>query len=142
MRVSSVQRFFFLAGLLFVLGLTGVRSITPLPAKLASDDPAGILHKSDTDAYATFFALNAGPSRTETIKKGDTYATIAKRVGRTEGCLRSMNPKSSTTAYPAKVLVVGKSVNVPLDTTCVPIRYPDDTFDLDVGAAAFEFHHE
>ena len=30
----------------------------------------------------------------------------------------------------------------PLDTTCVPIRYPDDTFDLDVGAAAFEFHHE
>ena len=76
-------------------------------------------YKSDTEAYATFFALNAGPSRTETIKKGDTYATIAKRVGRTEGCLRSMNPKSSTTAYPAKVLVVGKSVNVPLDTTCV-----------------------
>ena len=76
-------------------------------------------YKSDTEAYATFFALNAGPSRTETIKKGDTYTTIAKRVGRTEGCLRSMNPKSSTIAYPAKVLIVGKSVNVPLDTTCV-----------------------
>ena len=76
-------------------------------------------YKSGTAAYATFFALNAGPTRTETIKKGDTYAIIAKRVGRTEGCLRSMNPKSSTIAYPAKVLIVGKSVNVPLDTTCV-----------------------
>jgi hypothetical protein len=76
-------------------------------------------YKSGTAAYATFFALNAGPTRTEAIKKGDTYATIAKRVGRTEGCLRSMNPKSSTIAYPAKVLIVGKSVNVPLDTTCV-----------------------
>ncbi len=32
------------------LGLTDMRNITPLPAKLASDDPAGILHKSDTDA--------------------------------------------------------------------------------------------
>jgi LysM repeat protein len=76
-------------------------------------------YKSGTPAYATFFALNAGPSRTETIKKGDTYAIIAKRVGRTEGCLRSMNPKSSTIAYPAKVLIVGKTVNVPVDTTCV-----------------------
>jgi LysM repeat protein len=76
-------------------------------------------YKSGTAAYATFFALNAGPSRTETIKKGDTYATIAKRVGRTEGCLRSMNPKSSKIAYPAKVLIVGKTVNVPVDTTCV-----------------------
>ena len=76
-------------------------------------------YKINTPAYAKFFALNAGPVRLETIRKGDTYAKIAKRVGRTEGCLRSMNPKSSKIAYPAKVLVVGKTVNVPVDTTCV-----------------------
>jgi hypothetical protein len=76
-------------------------------------------YKSGTAAYVKFFALNAGPVRLETIRKGDTYAKIAKRVGRTEGCLRSMNPKSSKIAYPAKVLVVGKTVNVPVDTTCV-----------------------
>ena len=76
-------------------------------------------YKSGTAAYTTFFALNAGPVRLETIRKGDTYAKIATRVGRTEGCLRSMNPKSSTIAYPAKVLIVGKTVNVPVDTTCV-----------------------
>jgi hypothetical protein len=76
-------------------------------------------YKINTPAYAKFFALNAGPVRLETIRKSDTYAKIAKRVGRTEGCLRSMNPKSSKIAYPAKVLVVGKTVNVPVDTTCV-----------------------
>jgi LysM repeat protein len=76
-------------------------------------------YKSGTDAYARLFALNAGPVRLETIRKGDTYAKIAKRVGRTEGCLRSMNPKSSKIAYPAKVLVVGQSVNVPVDAYCV-----------------------
>jgi hypothetical protein len=76
-------------------------------------------YKVNTPAYAKFFALNAGPVRLETIRKGDTYAKIAKRVGRTQGCLRSMNPKSSKIAYPAKVLVVGKTVNVPVDTTCV-----------------------
>jgi len=76
-------------------------------------------YKVNTPAYTKFLALNAGPVRLETIRKGDTYAKIAKRVGRTEGCLRSMNPKSSKIAYPAKVLVVGKTVNVPVDTTCV-----------------------
>ena len=76
-------------------------------------------YKVNTPAYAKFFALNAGPVRLETIRKGDTYAKIAKRVGRSEGCMRSMNPKSSKIAYPAKVLVVGKTVNVPVDTTCV-----------------------
>ena len=76
-------------------------------------------YKSGTTAYSQFFALNAGPVRQETIRKGDTYAKIAKRVGRTEGCLRSMNPTSARVAYPAKVLVVGKRVNVPVDTTCV-----------------------
>ena len=76
-------------------------------------------YKSDTAAYAKFLALNAGPVRLETIRKGDTYAKIAKRVGRTEGCLRSMNPKSSKIAYPAKVLIAGKKVRVPVDTTCV-----------------------
>jgi LysM repeat protein len=95
--------------------ITTVRKGESTLAKVA----ARLGYKSGTDAYATFFALNAGPTRTETIKKGDTYAKIAKRVDRNEGCLRSMNPKSATIAYPAKVLVVGKSVNVPLDSACV-----------------------
>lgn len=76
-------------------------------------------YKSGTAAYAQFFALNAGLARLETIRSGDTYAKIAARVGRTEGCLRSMNPKSSKIAYPAKVLIKGQTVKVPIDTTCV-----------------------
>lgn len=76
-------------------------------------------YKSGTDAYARFLALNAGPVRLETIRSGDTYAKIAARVGRSEGCLRSMNPKSSKIAYPAKVLIKGQTVRVPVDTTCV-----------------------
>jgi LysM repeat protein len=95
--------------------LTTVRAGESTLAKVA----ARLGYKSGTAAYAKFLALNAGPVRLETIRKGDTYAKIAKRVGRTEGCLRSMNPKSSKIAYPAKVLVVGKTVNVPVDTTCV-----------------------
>ena len=94
---------------------TTVRAGESTLAKVA----ARLGYKVNTPAYAKFFALNAGPVRRETIRKGDTYAKIAKRVGRTEGCLRSMNPKSSKIAYPAKVLVVGKTVNVPVDTTCV-----------------------
>jgi hypothetical protein len=94
---------------------TTVRAGESRLAKVA----ARLGYKSGTAAYTTFFALNAGPVRLEAIRKGDTYAKIATRVGRTEGCLRSMNPKSSTIAYPAKVLIVGKTVNVPVDTTCV-----------------------
>ena len=94
---------------------TTVRAGESTLAKVA----ARLGYKVNTPAYAKFFALNAGPVRLETIRKGDTYAKIAKRVGRTEGCLRSMNPKSSKIAYPAKVLVVGKTVNVPVDSTCV-----------------------
>jgi len=94
---------------------TTVRAGESRLAKVA----ARLGYKSGTAAYTTFFALNAGPVRLETIRKGDTYAKIATRVGRTEGCLRSMNPKSSTIAYPAKVLIIGKTVNVPVDTTCV-----------------------
>jgi len=94
---------------------TTVRKSESTLAKVA----ARLGYKSGTANYATFFALNTGPVRLETIRKGDTYAKIAKRVGRTEGCLRSMNPKSSKIAYPAKVLVVGKTVNVPVDTACV-----------------------
>ncbi|MBJ7482849.1 MAG: hypothetical protein JHD30_04745, partial [Chloroflexi bacterium] len=74
---------------------TTVRAGESRLAKVA----ARLGYKSGTTAYTTFFALNAGPVRLETIRKGDTYAKIAKRVGRTEGCLRSMNPKSSTIAY-------------------------------------------
>ena len=94
---------------------TTVRKGESTLAKVA----ARLGYKSGTANYATFFALNTGPVRLETIRKGDTYAKIAKRVGRTEGCLRSMNPKSAKIAYPAKVLVVGKTVNVPVDTACV-----------------------
>ena len=94
---------------------TTVRKGESTLAKVA----ARLGYKVNTPAYAKFFALNAGPVRLETIRKGDTYAKIAKRVGRTEGCLRSMNPKSSKIAYPAKVLVVGQSVNVPVDAYCV-----------------------
>jgi hypothetical protein len=94
---------------------TTVRSKESTLAKVA----ARLGYKSGTAAYTKFFALNAGPVRLETIRKGDTYAKIAKRVGRTEGCLRSMNPKSSRIAYPAKVLVVGQSVYVPIDPYCV-----------------------
>jgi hypothetical protein len=94
---------------------TTVQSKESTLAKVA----ARLGYKVNTAAYAKFFALNAGLVRLETIRKGDTYAKIAKRVGRTEGCLRSMNPKSSKIAYPAKVLVVGKTVNVPVDSGCV-----------------------
>jgi hypothetical protein len=94
---------------------TTVRAGESTLAKIA----ARLGYKSGTAAYTKFFTLNAGPVRLETIRKGDTYAKIAKRVGRTEGCLRSMNPKSSKIAYPAKVLIAGKTVSVPVDTTCV-----------------------
>ena len=94
---------------------TTVRAGESRLAKVA----ARLGYKSGTAAYAKFLALNAGPTRLETIRSGDTYAKIAKRVGRTEGCLRSMNPKSSTVAYPAKVLIKGQTVKVPVDTTCV-----------------------
>jgi hypothetical protein len=94
---------------------TTVRAGESTLAKVA----ARLGYKSGTAAYTKFFTLNAGPVRLETIRKGDTYAKIAKRVGRTEGCLRSMNPKSSKIAYPAKVLIAGKTVSVPVDTTCV-----------------------
>jgi LysM repeat protein len=76
-------------------------------------------YKSGTAAYGIFLALNTGPTRLETIRRGDTYAKIAKRVGRTEGCIRSMNPKSSRIAYPAKVLIKGQTVKVPVDAACV-----------------------
>ena len=94
---------------------TTVRAGESRLAKVA----ARLGYKSGTAAYAKFLALNAGPTRLETIRSGDTYAKIAARVGRTEGCLRSMNPKSSTVAYPAKVLIKGQTVKVPVDTTCV-----------------------
>jgi len=94
---------------------TAVRSGESTLAKVA----ARLGYKSGTAAYTQFFALNAGPVRLETIRKGDTYAKIAKRVARSEGCIRSMNPKSAKVAYPAKVLVVGQTVRVPVDTACV-----------------------
>ena len=94
---------------------TTVRSGESTLAKVA----ARLGYKSGTPNYVKFLALNAGPVRLETIRKGDTYAKIAKRVARNEGCIRSMNPKSAKVAYPAKVLVVGQTVRVPVDTACV-----------------------
>jgi hypothetical protein len=94
---------------------TTVRRYENRLAKVA----ARLGYKSGTTAYTRFFALNAGPVRRETIRPGDTYAKIAKRVGRTEGCLRSMNPKSSRYAYPAKILRRGQTVNVPIGPYCV-----------------------
>ena len=95
--------------------VTTVRSGESTLAKVA----ARLGYKSGTAGYVRFLALNAGPARTETIRKGDTYAIIAKRVGRAEGCLRSMNPKSATSAFPAKTLVAGQTVQVPVSTACV-----------------------
>ncbi len=95
----------------FTKVLRGENTLAKVAARLG--------YKSGTAAYTKFLALNVGPVRLETIRRGDTYAKIATRVGRTEGCLRSMNPKSSTIAYPAKVLVVGQSVRVPVDAGCV-----------------------
>ena len=75
---------------------TTVRAGENTLAKVA----ARLGYKINTPAYTKFFALNAGPVRLETVRKvkgvAETYAQIAKRFGRTEGCLRSMNPKSST----------------------------------------------
>jgi hypothetical protein len=97
---------------------TTVRSKENTLAKVA----ARLGYKVNTSAYTKFFALNAGPVRQVTILKGETgqygYRNLARRVKSTEGCLRSMNPRSSTIAYPAKVLVVGQSVNVPIGPDC------------------------
>lgn len=93
---------------------TTVRSGESSLAKVA----ARLGYKSGTTTYTKFFALNAGPTRMETIRKGDTYTKIAKRVARNEGCLRAMNPKSAKIPYPAKVLIAGQTVSVPLNTTC------------------------
>jgi hypothetical protein len=56
-------------------------------------------------------ALNAGGYRNETIRPYDTYAKIAKRVGRAEACLRTMNAN--------RVLYRGKTLRVPLDLCVV-----------------------
>ncbi len=55
---------------------TTVRAGESRLAKVA----ARLGYKSGTAAYAKFLALNAGPTRLETIRSGDTYAKIAKRV--------------------------------------------------------------
>ena len=76
-------------------------------------------YKPGSGAYLKLVALNSGLVRLETIRRNDTYAKIAKRVARSEWCLRSMNPKSSKVSYPAKALVVGQTVRVPVDSACV-----------------------
>ena len=94
---------------------TTVRSGENTLAKVA----ARLGYKKGSAELAKFIALNSGPIRTETIKKNDTYTKIAARVGRSKACLLSMNPKSATVTNQAKVLVVGKTVNVPVDSVCV-----------------------
>lgn len=80
---------------------------------------------------ATLLALNAGPTYTITIQPNDTYTKIAKRVKKSEACLRSMNGN--------KILVRNKSLIIPRDL-CVytkesvmfrnaPVRILDGEFD-------------
>jgi len=52
-------------------------------------------------------ALNAGATYTITIQPNDTYTKIAKRVKKSEACLRSMNGN--------KILVRNKSLTIPRD---------------------------
>jgi hypothetical protein len=76
-------------------------------------------------------ALNAGATYTITIQPNDTYTKIAKRVKKSEACLRSMNGN--------KILVRNKSLTIPRDL-CVytkesvmfrnaPVRILDGEFD-------------
>ncbi len=80
---------------------------------------------------ALLLALNSGPTYTITIQLNDTYAKIAKRVQKSEACLRSMNGN--------KVLVRYKKLTIPRDL-CVytltsvmfrtaPVRSANGEFD-------------
>ena len=80
---------------------------------------------------ATLLALNAGPTYTIIIQPNDTYTKIAKRVKKSEACLRSMNGN--------KILVRTKLLTIPRDL-CVytkesvmfrnaPVRILDGEFD-------------
>ena len=80
---------------------------------------------------AALLALNSGPTYTIIIKPNDTYAKIAKRVKKSEACLRSMNGN--------KVLVRTKLLTIPRDL-CVytkesvmfktaPVRISNGEFD-------------
>ncbi|MFZ9961571.1 MAG: FG-GAP repeat domain-containing protein, partial [Candidatus Limnocylindrus sp.] len=61
----------------------------------------------------SLIALNSGATYTITIQPNDTYAKIAKRVKKSEACLRSMNGN--------KILVRNKTLIVPRDL-CVYTR--------------------
>jgi hypothetical protein len=79
----------------------------------------------------TLLALNSGPTYTIIIQPNDTYTKIAKRVKKSEPCLRSMNGN--------KILVRGKTLTIPRDL-CVytkasvmfktaPVRISNREFD-------------
>ena len=79
----------------------------------------------------TLLALNSGPTYTITIQPNDTYTKIAKRVKKSEACLRSMNGN--------KILVRTKLLTIPRDL-CVytktsvmfraaPVRISSGEFD-------------
>ena len=80
---------------------------------------------------ATLLALNSGPTYTITIQPNDTYTKIAKRVKKSEACLRSMNGN--------KILVRNKSLIIPRDLCAytkesvmfrnAPVRILDGEFD-------------
>jgi hypothetical protein len=84
----------------------------------------------------SLLALNSGPTYTITIQPNDTYTKIAKRVKKSEACLRSMNGN--------KILVRTKLLTIPRDL-CVytktsvmfktaPVRIGNGEFDwLRVG---------
>ena len=80
---------------------------------------------------ATLVALNSGPTYTIIIQPNDTYTKIAKRVKKSEACLRSMNGN--------KILVRTKLLTIPRDL-CVytkesvmfktaPVRISNGEFD-------------
>ena len=80
---------------------------------------------------SALLALNAGTTYTITIQPNDTYTKIAKRVKKSEACLRSMNGN--------KILVRNKPLTVPRDL-CVytkesvmfqgaPVRILNGEFD-------------
>ena len=79
----------------------------------------------------TLLALNSGPTYTITIQPNDTYTKIAKRVKKSEACLRSINGN--------KILVRTKPLIIPRDL-CVytktsvmfraaPVRISSGEFD-------------
>jgi hypothetical protein len=84
-------------------------------------------------------ALNAGGYRLERIRPNDTYAKIAARVGKSQGCLRTMNRNKTLYRYqtlkvPLDLCVAG-GATVLYRGTPIRLRLPD-TVPLLAGEGA------